>query len=91
MIGFTLVYVVCCAVLYWRYYPDPSEANLKVVEGNPTIYKSGSGRNSTSTIEIDGIRFNCGVSYLGPSGNCPTRLHQPGIHARAVFFDSKTI
>lgn len=90
MVGFTLVYVVCCAVLYWRYYPDPSEANLKVVEGIPTIYKSGSGRNSTSTIEIEGIRFSCSVDALGFIGTCPT-LFQAGIRVRATYFRAATV
>lgn len=87
----TLIYVVFCVALFWHYYPDPSEANLKVVEGIPTIFKSGSGRNSTSTIEIEGMRFSCNLSPIGPSVSCPTQLHQPGTRAQATFFYSRTI
>ena len=48
----TLIYVVCCAALFWRYYPDLSEANLKVVEGIPTIHRGGYGRLLVSLLKL---------------------------------------
>lgn len=81
----TLVFVACCAALFWRYYPDPSEANMKVVEGIPTIYRGGYGRHPSFTIEIAGVKFSCSVSPLRASRSCPIHLHQSGVLARATF------
>lgn len=81
----TLIYVVCCAALFWRYYPDLSEANLKVVEGIPTIHRGGYGRHPSFTIEIAGVKFSCSVSPLRANRSCPTHLHQSGVRARATF------
>jgi hypothetical protein len=81
----TVIYVISCAALVWRYYPDLSEANLKVVEGVPTIYRGGYGRHPSFTVEVSGIKFSCGVSPLRPTRSCPTRLHQSGVNAIATF------